>query len=202
MSRFAARINGGRFRRRRGRGGGPPVWTVRAHLTSIVVAVIVVFGVVGAYLGRDTVRNAEDNVAVNAAALAGLAADAVAANVALGQEQVAAIAANPALPALLADPSQCQLAFSLELFPAAHLDVLLTDGRVLCSSASLTSAAASHGGAAWLADLTGARDRAPAAPTAAFDDSLTGESAVAIAAPVLDPDGQILGAVAAVLPTR
>jgi diguanylate cyclase (GGDEF)-like protein len=170
-------------------------WSVRAHLLTIVAAVVLVFVLVGAILWRDTISNAEANVRATAASLSGVAARAVGDTVAGTEAQVVATAANPSVAPILTDPAGCQLTFALDLFPGTHLDLVAADGEVMCSSVVELPAGATHAGAPWLAEDAAVVQSAP------FLDSLTGESAVAIVAPVLAADGSRAGLVAAVLPT-
>jgi len=171
-------------------------WSVRAHLLTIVAAVAVAFVVAGAILWRDTMRNAETNVRTSAGSLADQAARSVGDTVAVAEEQVAAIAANPSAGQILTDSTDCQLTFGLDLFPGTHLDLVTNDGDVVCSSHLDPEASASHAEAPWLAADGAVVHSAP------FIDSFTGEPAVAIAAPILAADGSRAGLVAAVLPTQ
>jgi diguanylate cyclase (GGDEF)-like protein len=169
-------------------------WSVRRHLAGIVVAVVVVFVVIGAVLGRETWQNSQHSARSEAAYLAVFGAGAVAdsAGIALGQAQ--SIAANPAVAPLLSDPAACSLNFKLTVFPRSHLDLVRPDGEVACSSAALSPAGATHAGASWLE----AAD--PGQMSETFIDGVTGLPSIAFVAPVHDL-GHVVGFVAVVVPT-
>src|SRR5688500_9007338 len=97
---------------------------------------------------------------------------------------MAGLAAGLPVPALLAAPSKCQLTCSgAGGFTTGHIDVVLPDGRVPCSSVRKSGApsGASHAGADWLTDKEALRSPGVAGT---FLDSLTGQLALAITAPV------------------
>ncbi|MCU1354832.1 MAG: diguanylate cyclase/phosphodiesterase, partial [Acidimicrobiales bacterium] len=172
-------------------------WSVGAHLVVIVVVVVVVFAGVGAVLGHQTWQNGQQNVRANARSLAGVAADTLADNVGVVRTQTASIAANPAVPGLMADATGCSFDFHLEGFPRSHLDIVRPDGTVVCSSTKLAPGRASHAGAAWLHQKP-SKDVIGSAP---FVDRVTGLPAVAFVATVRDTGGRAIGNVAIVLPT-
>jgi diguanylate cyclase (GGDEF)-like protein len=173
-------------------------WSVRAHLAAILVAVVTVFLAAGASLAHHTVHLAQRNTRQNASYLAGVAADAVAENLAVGSAQVVSTAANPALGAVLADPSGCQLAFELELFPGSRLDLVRPDGRIVCSSMAGIDATATQAGTAWFSELPAASGVITTGP---FVDEATERASVLIGAPVIGVDGQRLGSMTMVIPT-
>jgi len=101
--------------------------------------------------------------------------------------------------ALLANPSKCQLLYSgLGPFRSGHIDVLLPDGRVICSSLAERGApaGATQAGAAWLPQAM--KSPAPLV-SPAFSDRLTDSQAIAIAMPMAGADGRPLAVLAVVL---
>jgi len=186
-------------RRRFGRRRDRRPWSVGAHLLAIVLVVCAVFGGLGWLSATRTLRDARRDARAAARFQAGIAADAVGQSIALAQGQVASVVTNPALAPVFANPAGCTLSFSLDIFPRGHLDLVTPDGRVICSSLALDAAApdaASHAGAAWLGRPRGEMLQ----PSAVFEDHLTGERAVALAAPVRNDAGQELGLAAVIGP--
>ena len=177
---------------RRGRGR-----SVRSHLVAIVVSVIVVFVAVGGYAAVVTLRETRTDARRDASYLAAMAADGVTANLALGTTQVVTIASNPSIPALLADPADCQLSFSLDLFPGSHLDLVRPDGAVACTSHEGVAPAATHTGR-WVAAAATSDGIVQSRP---FTDRLTGQRAIAVSIAVPAPSGEPTGSVALVIPT-
>jgi PAS domain S-box-containing protein len=93
---------------------------------------------------------------------------------------VDAMALNPGVTQLFADPATCRLAFNLGGDDDGHLDVLRPDGTVVCSSQPLAAGTPSpYVGASWLADAT--RAAMTAGPTV---DGRTGRPALLITAPI------------------
>ncbi len=128
---------------------------------------------------------------------AGLASRAVDDALARLLPTVVGTAASLDLRAVPARPDSCRLAAADNpLFPRAHIDVVLADGRVPCSSVSTSGApaGASHAGATWLAT------REPVPVTRLFTDSLTGLSAIAVTAPTPTRAGTPRGYLVYVLP--
>ena len=70
-------------------------WSVRGHLTGIVVAVVVVFIGIGAVLGRETWQNSQHSARSEAAYLAAFGSGEVADSVALALGQAQSIADEP-----------------------------------------------------------------------------------------------------------
>jgi diguanylate cyclase (GGDEF)-like protein len=181
-----------RFRRGR--------WSVGTHLGAIVVAVVVVFGVVGVYSGLGTVRDARKQARTDAAFQADLASRAVTDLLVTTQGQIEGAAASPAFAAVLADPSNCTLTYSdLEFFPGGHLDLVQPDGRVACSSLAAKGApqGATYAGAPWIGDVATSTRTFISAP---FLDALTGRSSVVMVAPIVDGAGQRVGSTVLALP--
>jgi diguanylate cyclase (GGDEF)-like protein len=159
-------------------------WSVRAQLVTIVAMVAVLIIGMGAWLAAVTMRDAETQAQADSTFQAGLATDAIADALAQGETAMVGLSHGFTVAALEVDPSKCQLTFAdLGVFPAGHIDLVLPDGRVPCSSIVERGAppGATHAGAAW---LTSARAARSPGVSAAFIDRLTGERAVAITAPV------------------
>jgi diguanylate cyclase (GGDEF)-like protein len=167
-------------------------------LAAIAVAVVVVYLVLGTIGGVRTLRSGERDARADARYQAGVAAKSVAGSFALGQSHVTSLAANPKAAPVFADPSSCQLSFDLALFPRSRLDVVATDGQIVCSSVTLDGAAPTHAGASWLAGLATARGPFQ---TGTFLDRRTGGPAVGFGVPVADGSGRVLGAVVLIIPT-
>jgi diguanylate cyclase (GGDEF)-like protein len=175
-------------------------WSVGAHLAVMVVAIVVLFGSVGTYLAVAAVHRAAAKARTDAGFQAGLGSRAISKTLSSAETQAASVAANPAVASVLADPSNCQLAFTdLQYFPGGHLDLVLTDGRVACSSlvAKGAPAGATQAGAIWVSKIGRATGPWISAP---FRDRLTDQVAVAVAAPVHNASGKHFGAVVVVAP--
>jgi diguanylate cyclase (GGDEF)-like protein len=175
-------------------------WSVRAQLVAAVAAVTVVLTGAGAWVAADTLGEARSQAERSARFQAGLAADAVTDALAQAQPTLAGLAAGLPVEALLADPTQCTLSFAeLGVFATGHLDVVLPDGRVPCSSLALRGApaGASHAGAAWLGRPL--EEAGAPGPAGVFTDRLTGQRALAVTAPIPGDEGPD-GYVAVVLP--
>ena len=175
-------------------------WSVRTQLAAIVAVVAVLIVAAGAWLAVVSLRDAEDDARENVTFQAGLAGDAVADALTQGESAMAGLANGFPVAALLKDPTQCQLAFSdLGVFAVGHIDIVLPDGRVPCSSIveKGAPAGASQAGADWLSS-----PRVAAQPRVAgvFTDRLTGQRAVAVTAPITSTAGAPDGYAALVLP--
>lgn len=175
-------------------------WSFRAQLAAIVAVVALVIAGTGVWLASVTMHDVEDQAHRDAAFQARLGAAAVADALNQGESAMAGLAPGFPVAALLADPSQCQLTFSnLGVFPTGHIDIVLPDGQVPCSSVEERGAppGATHAGAGWLAS-----PRVATEPSVAgvFTDRLTGQRALAITAPITDESGQVAGFAALVLP--
>jgi signal transduction histidine kinase len=173
-------------------------WSVRTQLLVIVAGVMVLFAGIGAFIGAGTLDEARDRAERDATFQAGLGATAIADALAQSQGAMAGLGTGLDIGALLANPSACHLSSSAAgVFPSAHIDIVLPDGRVACSSVVAQGAppGASHAGAAWVKAAATAKGPASSAP---FDDRLTGRTAIAVTAPVTGTDGR-LAAIAAVV---
>jgi diguanylate cyclase (GGDEF)-like protein len=157
---------------------------VRAQLTAVVAVVALLIGGAGAWLATMTLNEAEAGARRNASFQAGLGAAAVTDALAQALQAIAGLANGLPIAALLAEPAKCQLTFSgLGVFSTGHIDVVLADGRVPCSSLRTQGApaGASQAGAAWLQDARSLREPRVAG---LFDDRLTSGRALAVTAPI------------------
>jgi diguanylate cyclase (GGDEF)-like protein len=185
----------------RGQGSGWGTgWSVRTQLAAIVGVVAVLIVAAGAWLALVSVHDAEKDARRGVTFQAGLAADAVADALSQGEAAMTGLASGFPVTALVADPSKCQLAFSdLGVFPVGHIDIVLPDGRVPCSSIVERGAppGATQAGADWLTSARTAREPGVAG---VFTDRLTGRQAVAVTAPITATDGPPAGYAVLVLP--
>jgi diguanylate cyclase (GGDEF)-like protein len=175
-------------------------WSVGAHLRAIVVAVVVVFGLVGLYSGVGTIRDARNQARGEAAFQADLASRAIADRLATTQGQITSAAASPGFAAVLTDPSNCTLTYSdLEFFPGGHLDLVQLDGRVACSSLVPKGAPAgsTYAGAPWAAELTSTKGPFISEP---FVDDLTHRTSIVIVSPIVNSGRERVGAAVVALP--
>jgi diguanylate cyclase (GGDEF)-like protein len=170
-------------------------WSVRTRLYGIVGVVALLILGAGAWLAVATLREAESQARRDASFQAGLAADAVTDALAQGESAMAGLARGFPVEALKADPTKCQLTFAdLGVFPVGHIDIVMPDGQVPCSSIVERGAppGASHAGAGWLND---ARIETEPRVAGIFTDRLTGQRAVAVTAPIIGqataPDGYV-----------
>ncbi len=175
-------------------------WSVRTQLAAIVAVVAILIVGAGAWLAAESLRDAETDARRDVTFQAGLAADAVADALSQGEAAMAGLASGFPVAALLADPSKCQLTFSdLGVFPAGHIDIVLPDGQVPCSSVVEhgAPAGASQAGAGW---LTSARTSKQPGVAEIFTDRLTGQKAIAVTAPITSAGSSPNGHAALVLP--
>jgi PAS domain S-box-containing protein len=148
----------------------------------MVATAVIAFAGIGSLIAIQALDHARSSAREKATFQADLAAGAVDDALVLAQTTLAGML--PSFPAaqLVASPEKCQLLFAgVGPFSRAHLDVVLPDGQVICSSLAerAAPAGATHAGAAWLSSAT-------AAPTlsAVFRDQLTGSDAVSVVAAV------------------
>jgi PAS domain S-box-containing protein len=162
---------------------------MRSYLVGLLLLFMVAAGV-GVWSGWVQARNdALSNADADALFAARRAAQQIGVSLTVVRGSVDTVASNPGVSQVFADPSSCRLAFSLGGVGDGHLDVLRTDGTVVCSSTPPTGAAqaSAYVGASWLPDAVGA----PRA-TAPEWDGRTGRTAAVITAPIVG-----LGVVAA-----
>lgn len=163
----------------------------------VVVATVVLAGV-GGVVADQTWGHAQQQARANAAFQAGLAAHAIEDAVTTGAATLTALSSSFPTASLLAHPGKCQLLFTgLGVFPRGHTDVVLPDGRVICSSLAARGApeGATQAGAQWVSEVT--RTRAGLV-SRTFTDRLTGAPAIAVVAP-LPVNGEVVAMIAVVV---
>jgi signal transduction histidine kinase/CheY-like chemotaxis protein len=150
---------------------------LRAYLAGLVALFVLGAGAATLY-GRSQAEN-DARAAARADARFGakLAAAETAKGVELLKQTVAAAAANPGIAAAYAHPKECALAFGgTDAYTTGHIDLIRTDGSVVCSSGKV---GAGYASAPWLARaLRGQVFEAP------VTDPTTGKAVVLAAAPV------------------
>jgi diguanylate cyclase (GGDEF)-like protein len=176
------------------------------ELLTMVVVVGLMFMVGGIMIADWTLARAERRVQEVSGFQAQVAVDALTQAIGVAQTNTAALATNEQVVSLLSQPAEvlrgqpldCRLQFQLAPFTGSHLDVVLPDGHVVCSSHPMPTDEPVVVDAPWLA--TAPDPAAPPGVSAIHTDALTGQPANSVSAPVRGPDGTLLGFVAAVLP--
>ncbi|HEY3724413.1 MAG TPA: EAL domain-containing protein [Acidimicrobiia bacterium] len=192
-------------RRVRGQAPAPrAVDAVRRHPVSVLllITVLVATTAVAATIVVSFVRSsnqAKSDATHDARFQAGLAAGAVQDSLNALGASLATAAASPATLAKLHAPEQCTLtAGSSRSYPGTHVDLVLPDGTVPCSSLAATGApaGATYGRAPWLA-------RALASPQPTLvktaKDPLTGRASIKVAARMVE-HGQPVAVIVSVVP--
>jgi PAS domain S-box-containing protein len=161
--------------------GGSPR---RIPLSFYLVVLIVLFAVTAAGSALLVRSQAEQDAERTAGAEAQFAADLAASEVASALAQIEDIvrgtAANPAIAAVLAPGSPCNVAFgAIGVFQRTRLDFALANGTVACSSAGATPSGVTYRDAPWLTEAL--RGSAFAAPVV---DPQTGRTSAVTAARV------------------
>ena len=150
--------------------------------TDVVVLVAIFVAAAGANVvyQRSAARDdARRSAVADAEFAAGIAARDLAAAVAMVRSNLAAVTGNPGLVRLLDNPADCTLSFSgTGPFTTGHLDVVLADGTVVCTSLTPAPPRA-YFGSPWLAD-------AMSAPVLSVPmlDARTGKEVVVVSAPI------------------
>jgi diguanylate cyclase (GGDEF)-like protein len=174
---------------------------VRSYLLACVGVALLLLAAAEAVLAGHSLDKARADVRHRAAFEAALATQAVQTSIHQAQTQLAGVASTLPLDALLATPDKCTLTFTgVGVFPSGHIDIVLPDGRVACSSVVSHGAppGASQQGAPWLA----AAASGPAV-SGLFRDGLTGSRSIAITAPLTggpSASSSATGVIAVVLP--
>lgn len=169
-------------------------------LVTVLVATTAVAATIGLSFSWSSQR-AHDDARTDAQFQAGLAAESVRTSISKVSDTLAGAAAAAPTIAKLHALDRCSLSsVGLGGYPGAHVDLILPDGRVPCSSLTLTGApaGASHGAAPWIAQTL----RSPTPVVArASRDALTGRTAVTVAARIVD-GGRPVAILATVVPVR
>jgi diguanylate cyclase (GGDEF)-like protein len=175
-------------------------WSVNAQTLTIVAVVAGLLAGAGVWLSQMRLDEAERQAVADATFQARLGAAATSDALVQAESSALGLAAGIRVADVVAAASDCTLDFSgLGVFTMGHIDIVLPDGVVPCSSVSEMGAppGATHSGAEWLSDASAATESGVTAP---FTDRLTGQPAVAVTAPVTEAGGQPTGFVAVVLP--
>src|SRR5665213_1187560 len=153
-------------------------WSVRRYLLACVGCAVLIFAVIEVVLANTSLHNATRQARVDAKFQAALASAAVGQSLQQGEAALAGLSRGLDISAVAANPTACNLSFSgLGVFAEGHIDVVLTDGRVPCSSLSAhgAPAGASQTGAPWLSGMSSGPS-----VSAVFTDRLTGKRAIAV----------------------
>ncbi|HVL06214.1 MAG TPA: ATP-binding protein [Acidimicrobiales bacterium] len=154
-------------------------WSLRAHVLALVAVVAVAAAVNVAYQRSAARGDARRSAVADAQFAARVAARDLAAAVDIARTHVATLAANAELVKVLDNPAGCVLTFAGSgPFATGHLDVVLGDGTVVCTSLPAPVPEA-YAGAAWLPG-------ALSAPvlSAPVLDPRTGKQVVVVSAPI------------------
>jgi PAS domain S-box-containing protein len=145
-----------------------------------LILLFVLTAVASAFFVRaQAAQDAERDARAEAQFAADLGASEVAAGLAQLESTISRTAANPAIASIFTPGTPCNVAFGgVGVFQKTHLDFILPNGTITCSSAGPTDAGVSYAGASWLqAALRGAVLVAPVL------DPRTGRVSVVSAAP-------------------
>jgi diguanylate cyclase (GGDEF)-like protein len=169
-------------------------------LVTVLVATTVLAGAIALSFSWSSER-AHDDAARDAQFQAKLAATSVDTSLNAVASTLGSVAASPLTLAKLHNPERCSLsAIGLGSYPGSHVDLVLPDGRVPCSSLATVGApaGASHGDASWVARTL--RSPAPVIARNARDE-LTGVTSIAVAARLME-NGRPVAVIAAVVPVK
>jgi diguanylate cyclase (GGDEF)-like protein len=174
-------------------------WTVRSYLIACVLAALVLLVLLESLVAFTSLRTATDRSRRQAGFEASLAADQLQSSLREGETALAGVSGTIDIATLLADPNQCTLNFSgLGVFSSGHIDIVLPDGKVPCSSLAThgAPAGASRAGAPWVsAASTGL------GVSGVFTDGLGAGPSIAITVP-LSSGTATAGVVAMVLAVK
>ena len=153
--------------------------SLKTHVVALVAVFVVAAGVNVVYQRSAARHDARRSAVADARFAAGIAARDIAAALTSVRANLATIAANPGLVRLLDNPADCALSFSgTGPFTTGHLDVVLADGSVVCTSLP-PGGPRIYAGASWLAGaLTSPLQAEPVV------DARTGKQVVVVSAPI------------------
>ena len=133
----------------------PRLLSTRSHLVVLFACFVVALVAATEFQGARQLDQAREEGRVGVQFAADLAAELTAGAVADARTQVEALAANPAIPAVFETPEGCTLSFTaVPPFSGGHLDIVATDGTVVCSSRELPPPGR-YAGASWLRQAAG-----------------------------------------------
>jgi len=165
-------------------------WSVRSYLVACVVIAFVVLIVLEIVLAASSLHTATSRTRSRAGFVASLASSQLQTSIRQGETALLGVAGTFDVATLVANPAACTLNFAgLGVFANGHIDIVLPDGTVVCSSLSSHGAptAASQAGAPWLSAASGpATPTTSAAPAVSgvFTDGLGGGPSIAITVPI------------------
>lgn len=162
-----------------GSGGRGRALSLKTHVLVLVAVFVAAAGVNVVYQWSAARHDARRSAVADAEFAAGIAARDIAAAVAVVRANVTTVAANPGLVRLLDNPADCALSFSgTGPFTTGHLDVVLADGSVVCTSLP-PGGPRVYAGASWLT-------AALANPLAIGPvlDARTGKQVLVVSAPI------------------
>ena len=159
---------------------GPPgrrSWPLRTYVLGLVVVFVVAAAASVVYQRSAARSDARRSAIADAQFAARVAARDVAAAVDVVRSHIAVLAGNPGLVNVLDKPADCVLSFAGSgPFATGHLDVVVADGTVACSSLEGQGA---YAGAPWLPGALSAP-----ALSAPVLDPRTGKQVVVVSAPI------------------
>ena len=174
--------------------GGPRRrgWSVRRYMALFMVVLLAVAAMAAVAVRYMAEQDARQSALADANFGARVAATAIANDLLLLQQTTAKLAANPQVAVVLALPGgPCSLNFAGGgAFSTGHLDIVKSDGTVICSSLPLTSGSV-YAAADWLP--TAIQSPVTEAP---FVDPVTGQISAVIAAPIAGGIGTVAAIVA------
>ena len=154
-------------------------WSLKSHVLALVVVFVAAAAANVVYQRSAARDDARRSAVADAQFAARVAARDVAAGVDIVRSQVAALAGNPGLVNVLDKPADCVLSFAGGgPFATGHIDLVLADGTVVCSSLPPEGQGA-YAGAPWLQGALSAP-----AVSAPVLDPRTGRQVVVISAPI------------------
>jgi diguanylate cyclase (GGDEF)-like protein len=163
---------------------------------TLLVATAVVAGSIIASFAWSSAR-ARDDARRDARYQAQLAGDGLEASIAKSSSALSAAAAAPGVRAAVTGPAGCRLSDDgVHRYPGTHIDLVLPDGTVQCSSLPADAITRPGGSTAWLARAAGS---AAAGVSPVLADSASGAPSVVAAAPVLQ-GGRPVATLGAVVP--
>jgi diguanylate cyclase (GGDEF)-like protein len=161
---------------------------VRAYLVACVVVAFVILIVLEIVLAVQSMNTATHRARSRAAFEASLASSQVQSSIEQAESALAGVAATLDVPTIMANAASCGLSFAgLGVFSSGHIDIVLPDGSVPCSSVSVRGAPAlaRQPHAPWLAP--GAVVPTGPSVSGVFDDGLGGGKSIAVIVPLGDP---------------
>jgi diguanylate cyclase (GGDEF)-like protein len=162
----------------------PRAWPVRTYLLLIVAVAVAAVTAATGYGFAWSSGQARDDATREMALQSQRAAQSISSAIVTGRKTVDALAAQPGLDKVFANPAGCQLSADGDgAFASVRLDLVSTQGKVACTSRPSPKLTASrvHAGSDWLPAAL--RGQGTAVDWTAVD-AATGRAAVLITAPI------------------